>query len=297
MKSLFEGTGVAIVTPFRNGKVDYKSLGELINKDIVDGAKAIIVLGTTGEGVSVNSEERKEIIRYCKSAIKGRAKLIVGTGNNNFIMCQENTIMAKFLGADGVLIVTPYYNKTTQRGLVKYYERLAEIGIPIIMYNVPSRTGLNLEIDTVKELLDNKMIYGLKESTCDINRIIELSSLCKDKIALYSGEDALNYVFYVLGANGCISVTANFLTDKVDAVFNYVQNGDFKKALQIQNELKDINQAMFIETNPIPVKNLMYHMDMIDDEVRMPLVRAEDKTSSLLNRLAKRLKEEKNITF
>lgn len=297
MKSLFEGTGVAIVTPFRNGKVDYKSLGELINKDISDGAKAIIVLGTTGEGVSVNGEERREIIKFCKSTIKGRAKLIVGTGNNNFITCQENTIMAKLLGADGVLVVTPYYNKTTQQGLVKYYERLAEIGIPIIMYNVPSRTGLNLEIDTVKELLNCKMIYGLKESTSDINRIIELSSLCKDKIALYSGEDALNYVFYCLGANGCISVTANVLADKVNAVYDCVQKGDYKKALQIQNELKEINHAMFIETNPIPVKNFMYHMDMIDDEVRMPLVRVQDNTNSLLNKLANRLKNEKNINL
>ena len=297
MKSLFEGTGVAIVTPFRNGKVDYKALGELINKDISDGVKAIIVLGTTGEGVSVNGEERREIIKFCKSIIKGRAKLIVGTGNNNFITCQENTIMAKLLGADGVLVVTPYYNKTTQQGLVKYYERLAEIGIPIIMYNVPSRTGLNLEIDTVKELLNCKMIYGLKESTSDINRIIELSSLCKDKIALYSGEDALNYVFYCLGANGCISVTANVLADKVNAVYDCVQKGDYKKALQIQNELKEINHAMFIETNPIPVKNFMYHMDMIDDEVRMPLVRVQDNTNSLLNKLANRLKNEKNINL
>ena len=295
MKCLFEGTGVAIVTPFRNNRIDYASLSRLIEKDIRDGVKAIILLGTTGEGVSLTTQEREDIIKFAKNIIGGRVKLIVGTGNNNFITCQENTIMAKNLGADGALVVTPYYNKTTQKGLVEYYTQLAKIGIPIIMYNVPSRTGLNMEVETVKKLLDCEMIYGLKESTNDINRIIELAYVCKDNIALYSGEDALNYLFYCLGANGCISVTANVLADKVEAVYNAVKNGEIKKGLQIQNELSEINKAMFIETNPIPVKNFMMQMDLIDDEVRLPLVSAEDKTISLLSRLSDRLKYHKDI--
>lgn len=295
MKSLFEGTGVAIVTPFRNNKIDYASLNRIIEKDIREGVKAIILLGTTGEGVSLTNEEREDVIRFSKNIIDGRVKLIVGTGNNNFITCQENTLMAKKLGADGVLVVTPYYNKTTQKGLIEYYERLAEFGIPIIMYNVPSRTGLNIEIETVKKLLNCDMIYGLKESTSDINRIIELSRICKDNIALYSGEDHLNYLFYCLGANGCISVTANVLADKVEAVYEAVKNGDIKKGLKIQNELSEINSAMFVETNPIPIKNFMMQMDLIDDEVRMPLVKAESKTISLLSRLADRLKHNKDV--
>ncbi len=293
MKCLFEGCGVAIVTPFKNGEVDYYSFFKIIDADIKKGAKSIIILGTTGEGVSVSSEERENIIRFSKSVIKGRAKLIVGTGNNNFITCQENTIMAKNLGADGALVVTPYYNKTTQNGLVEYYSRLSEIGIPIIMYNVPSRTGLNIEIETVEKLLNCDMIYGLKESTCDINRIIELSQICKDKISLYSGEDPLNYVFYCLGAQGCISVTANVLAEKVQAVYDFVKSGDIKNALKTQNELSEINSAMFVETNPIPVKNLMSHLNLIDEEVRMPLVKASDKTDSLLLKLTKKIKLEK----
>lgn len=295
MKCLFEGTGVAVVTPFKNGRVDYYSFKRILQEDIKKGAKAIIVLGTTGEGTTVTFEERNEIIQFAKNVIGGKAKLIVGTGNNNFSSCFTNTQMAKKYGADGVLVVTPYYNKTTQRGLIEYYKRLAEIGIPIIMYNVPSRTGLNIEIDTIKKLLDCDMIYGLKESTSDINRIIELSKICKGNIALYSGEDALNYIFYCLGANGCISVTANVMADKVQAVYDAVKYGDYKYGLKLQEEMSEINKAMFVETNPIPIKNFMMHMDMIDDEVRMPLVKAEDKTVSLLVRLADKLKHDKDI--
>ena len=293
MKSVFEGCGVAIVTPFKNGEVDYDAFKNIIESDIKKGAKAIIVLGTTGEGVSVNKAERYQIIKFAKRIINNRAKLIVGTGNNNFITCQENTIMAKNIGVDGALIVTPYYNKTTQEGLVKYYNELSQIGIPIIIYNVPSRTGLNIELETINKLLDNNMICGLKESTCDINRIIKLAKLCKDKIALYSGEDALNYIFYCLGAQGCISVSANVVADKVQLVYDLVKSGDIKRALEIQNTLSEMNELMFIETNPIPVKNLMANLGSIKNEVRMPLVEANKKTESLLIKLAEKLKEEK----
>ena len=295
MKCLFEGTGVAIVTPFKANKIDYKAFEKIINEDIKKGVKAIIVLGTTGEGSTVTQEEREEIIKFSKQVINKRVKLIVGTGNNNFITCQENTIMAKKLGVDGVLIVTPYYNKTTQNGLVEYYTQLSNIGVPIIMYNVPSRTGLNIEVETIKKLLNNPMIYGLKEATCDINRIIELSNVCKDKIALYSGEDALNYLFYCLEAQGCISVSANVVADKVQKVFELVKNGDLTRALKQQNDLMEINKAMFVETNPIPVKNLMSKMSIIEEDVRMPLVKASKETNSLLLRLAERLNNEKTI--
>lgn len=295
MKSLFEGTGVAIVTPFKNGQVDYASFYKIINKDIEKGVKAIILLGTTGEGVSVSSQEREDIIKFAKNIIANRVKLIVGTGNNNFITCQENTIMAKNLGVDGVLVVTPYYNKTTQKGLIEYYTQLSKIGVPIIMYNVPSRTGLNIEVETVKKLLEVDMIYGLKESTCDINRIIELSKVCENKIGLYSGEDSLNYVFYCLGAQGCVSVTANVMADKVQKVYDLVKCGEFEKSRRIQNELEEINKAMFVETNPIPVKTFMSQISMIAEDVRMPLVKATDQTVSLITQLIEKLKNQKDF--
>ena len=185
--------------------------------------------------------------------------------------------MAKRLGADAALVVTPYYNKTTQRGLVEYFSHLAKIGIPIIMYNVPSRTGLNIEIKTVKTLIKNDMIYGIKESTSDINRIIELARVCRNKVALYSGEDSLNYIFYVLGASGTISVTANILTREVKKVFDFVQDRNIKEALRLQTSLSEINKLLFLETNPIPIKCALSNMGLISNEIRMPLVKISEK--------------------
>ena len=277
MKMIFEGTGVALVTPFSDGQVDYAALKKLIVANIENGASAIIVLGTTGEGSTIIEDERLNIIKQAKEAICGRAKLIVGTGSNDFTKALYNTHMAKKLGADGVLVVTPYYNKTSQSGIVEYYNKLAQIGIPLIMYNVPSRTGLNIELETISKLIDNDMIYGIKESSKDISRIIKLAGICKDKIALYSGEDELNYIFYCLGAKGCISVTANICTKQVDRVFTNVKYGNYKQALKLQEELTGINELLFIETNPIPIKAVMARMGLIENELRMPLVPLEER--------------------
>ncbi len=272
MKKIFEGAGVAIVTPFKENKIDYNALEKLIDIDIDKGVSAIILLGTTGEGATISLKERFEIIKFAKNIIRGRVKLIVGTGHNDFKTCVKNTIIAKKLGADGVLVVTPYYNKTSQQGIVEYYTRLAKIGIPIIMYNVPSRTGLNIELNTLKILIEVDNICGIKESTCDINRIIELTRICKNKIAVYSGEDHLNYVFYTLGATGCVSVTANVLADKVQEVYRLSKNQEFSAALKLQESLAEINKLMFIDINPIPIKTLMAKQGLIDKELRMPLV-------------------------
>lgn len=283
MKQIFEGTAVAIVTPLKNNKIDYEAFENIIERDIQMGAKAIVVLGTTGEGATMSDYERSEVISFAKSVINGRVKLIAGTGSNNFEQAYYNTKMAKLIGVDAALIVTPYYNKTTQCGLVEYYKRLGGIGLPIIMYNVPSRTGLNIYIDTIEELLAEDMIYGIKESTNDINRIIKLSAICKDRIALYSGEDSLNYIFYVLGAQGAISVTANVYADKVQAVYDYVKNGEYENALRLQNELSVINDLLFVETNPIPVKELMAKKGLIKNELRLPLVNASEESLKRIN--------------
>ena len=272
MKNVFEGIGVAIVTPFKDDKIDYESFEKIINRDIDFGVSAIIVLGTTGEGVAISEIERRDIISFAKSVINGRCKLIVGTGNCNYETCFYNTVMAKHLGADAALVVTPYYNKTTQAGIVEYYKRLTKVGLPIILYNVPSRTGLNIELNTIKQLIDEPLICGIKESTADINRIIELCMICKNKMAVYSGEDSLNYVFYSLGANGCISVAANICADKVKLVYDNVKNGKFSEALKIQENLSELNKILFIETNPIPVKAIMGKMELIKQDTRMPLV-------------------------
>lgn len=294
MKSLFEGVGVALVTPFVDNLIDYDSMAKIIDRDIRLGAKAIVVLATTGEGTTIKEDERIEIIKFCKKIINNRAKLIVGCGHNDFNTCYRNTLTAKMLDADGALVVTPYYNKTTQRGIIHYYELLSQIEFPLIVYNVPSRTGLNIELDTLKQIIKtNPYIYGIKESTCDINRITKLCNICKDKIPVYSGEDALNYVFYCLGGMGCISVTANVLPHKVAEVYEKVQSGHIKDALNLQNKLQKVDDAMFIETNPIPVKGMMHSLGLIkSDKLRLPLINLEASNQQRIDNLANELPNE-----
>lgn len=286
MKSLFEGTGVALVTPFRKNKIDFVALEKIILRDISQGARAIVVLATTGEGVTITKEERIDIIKFARKLIGKDTKLIVGTGNNNFDVCYQNTQMAKQLGADGALVVTPYYNKTSQQGIVNYYKRLAGLELPMIVYNVPSRTGLMIELDTVKKIIDtNPFVFGIKESTTDIARISKLCKICKDKIAVYSGEDALNFVFYCLGGQGAISVTANIFADKVQKVFELVQKSNVQDALKLQQQLFKVDDVLFCETNPVPVKYFMSLAGLVKDDVRMPLVKMLKKNKNKVQKV------------
>lgn len=297
MKCLFEGTAVAIVSPFRDGKIDFDAFENLIERDILQGAKAIVVLGTTGESAAVRESEREKMIRFAKKKIAGRCKLIVGTGSNNFEKAYHNTQMAKYLGADGALVVTPYYNKTTQKGLIHYYTKLAEIGLPIIMYNVPSRTGLSIELDTVKQLAKNPMIYGLKESSTDVQRIINLSKICRKKMALYSGEDGLNYLFYCLGGKGAVSVTANAFCADVQKVYDLVKTGNRKDALAVAEKLSTINKLLFCQVNPIPIKYVLSKMGLCENKVRLPLLPLEEKYKKAIDKqlsLLENLEEKDN---
>ncbi|MBO4569647.1 MAG: 4-hydroxy-tetrahydrodipicolinate synthase [Clostridia bacterium] len=287
MKELFFGCGVALVTPFIDGKIDYKSFKNLIVNCLNNDANAIVILATTGEGSTITLSERIKLTRLAKRIINDRAKLIVGTGNNNFSDCYKLTALAKKQGADAALIVTPYYNKTTQDGIINFYDKLSEIGLPIIIYNVPARTGLSIELETIKKIIQtNKMVVGLKESTTDITRIIALHNICKDKIAIYSGEDNLNYLFYCLGANGTISVTANAFPKQVSKLYSLVKNNELKQANALFQSLSKIDNALFIETNPIPVKYLLKQLNLIaSDEVRLPLVPLKNK--QVINSLVK----------
>ena len=287
MRNIFNGVGVALVTPFYKNKIDYNSLKALINKAIDGGADAIILLGTTGEASNITLAERRQLIKFCKQHINNRACFIVGTGNNNMQTCKQNTKLAKDLGADGILAVTPYYNKTTQKGIIEYYKTLADYKIPIIMYNVPSRTGLNIEPSTIKEIIEkNPYVFGLKESTSDINRIIELSNICKDKIALYSGEDNLNYIFYTLNAQGCISVTANAYPEQTSLIYKLTKKFEYKKALELQRKLDPLNKALFCETNPVPIKHVLHKQNLIkSNEVRPPLVQLTPENKEYLEEI------------
>ena len=287
MKELFCGCGVALVTPFINNEVDYKSFKNLIVNCLNSGASAIVILATTGEGSTITLNERIKLTKLAKKTIANRCKLIVGTGNNNFTECLKLTNLAKKQGADAALIVTPYYNKTTQEGIINFYDKLSKIELPIIVYNVPARTGLNIELETIKKLIsNNKMIIGIKESTTDISRIIALHNICKDKIAIYSGEDNLNFLFYCLGASGTISVTANAFPKQVSKLYDLVKNNQLEQARSLSQNLSKFDNALFIEPTPIPVKFLLTQLNLLaSDEVRLPLIQLKNK--QLINNLVK----------
>lgn len=287
MKSVFEGIGVALVTPFINNEIDFFSLKSMINKAIEEGASAIVILATTGEGTTISNDEKTKIIKFCKELIGNRAKLVVSTGTNDTKKAIRETLQAKLLGADAVLAVTPYYNKTTQKGIIEYYNSLACARIPIIMYNVPARTGLDIEPKTIKKILKtNPYVYGIKESTTDICRINELMNICKNKIAVYSGEDDLNHIFYFLGGLGAISVTANLKTKECVQLYEHVKSGDISSATLMQKRLHSINQILFCEVNPIPIKEALFQSNMIgSNEVRAPLVTLSDKHKKKMSQI------------
>ncbi|MGN0798594.1 MAG: 4-hydroxy-tetrahydrodipicolinate synthase [Christensenellales bacterium] len=283
MKFVFEGSGVAIATPFREGKVDFEAFGRMIDFQVASGTDAIIVLGTTGEAVTLTQEERCEVINFAKNAIANRAKFIVGAGSNNTKTAIENSLLAQKYGADGVLVVTPFYNKCTQNGLVEHYKAISdEINIPIIAYNVPGRTGVNILPETAEKLAEIKNICGIKEASGNMTQIAELCHRLRGKMAVYSGDDGLNLPFMLLGAKGAISVTANILPKKVKELIRFAQKGKFEKAVALHEELWEINKAMFVEVNPIPVKFALSYMKLCENEVRLPLTPLEKKNEQVV---------------
>ena len=289
MKKVFSGSAVALITPFKDGKVDFESLGKLIDFQLQNKTDAIVVLGTTGEPATLSQEEKKEIIKFSKIRINGKAKLIVGTGSNSTEKTIKDSMLAQEYGAEALLIVTPYYNKCTQNGIIKHYKEIAsKVNIPIIVYNVPGRTCVNILPQTALELSKIPNICGIKEASGSINQIISMFKLLKDNMAIYSGDDSLNYVFMSLGASGCISVSANIVPREINKVMTYALGGDFKKALEIHEELYDINKDLFIEVNPIPIKYACSLLGLCKNELRLPLIELEDKNrETLKNTLTK----------
>lgn len=288
---LFKGSGVALVTPFKSdGSIDYQTLRKLIDFQVNNNTDAIIITGTTGESATLSYIEHLSVIEECINYTNGRIPVIAGTGSN----CTKSAInMAKEaenLGADGLLIVTPYYNKTTQNGLINHYSKISEkVSIPIILYNVPSRTGLNIEPKTVKELVEkNKNIKGIKEASGNINNVLEIKELLGDKINIYSGNDDQIVPILSLGGVGVISVIANILPQEThDLVMNYL-NGNIELSKKEQIKMLKLVKALFKETNPIPIKKALEKMNMINGYLREPLIELEEKHEKIL------IKEMKN---
>lgn len=271
MKDLVRGSGVALVTPFTNGEIDYQVLGDLVELH-VEKSGSIIVAGTTSEASTLTDEEYKSIVKFVIDKVNKRIPVIAGSGSN----CTQSTIeKSKYceeVGADGLLIVTPYYNKTTQRGLINHYRMIAEsTSLPIILYNVPGRTGMNIEAKTVKELSKIKNIVGIKEASGNISQVAEIIRICPKDFLVYSGNDDMVIPLMSLGGKGVISVSANILPAEMRKMVDDYANGNVNDARDAQLALNGINNALFIETNPIPVKEAMSLLNMCSSEVRAPL--------------------------
>ncbi len=269
---MLKGAIVAIVTPFKNGRIDEKALRSLIEFQIKNGTDGIVPCGTTGESATLSYEEHKRVIELTVETVNKRIPVIAGTGSNSTKEAIELTKHAEKAGADAALLITPYYNKPTQEGLYQHFKAIAEeVSIPLLIYNVPSRTGVNILPETVARLAELKNIAGIKEATGDLRQVSEVIKLCRKNFAVLSGDDFVTLPMLSVGAKGVISVTSNIIPRDVAQMVDAFFAGDYKKAQELHFKMWEINTAMFLETNPIPVKTALSMMGMITPEMRLPL--------------------------
>jgi 4-hydroxy-tetrahydrodipicolinate synthase len=271
-KRVFQGSLVALVTPFRDGRVDEAKLKELVEFHIQGGTDALVPCGTTGESPTLDHDEHKRVIDVVIQAANKRIPVVAGTGSNSTAEAVSLTKHAKAAGADGALIVLPYYNKPTQKGLIEHCRAIADgADLPLILYNIPGRTGVNMLPETVAQLADHPNIVGMKEATGDIVQMTQDIVLCGNKLSFLSGDDTLTLPLMSVGGRGVISVVANIVPKDVADMTHAFLNGDWKRARELHLRLFPLCQAMFYETNPIPVKTAMGMMGMIKEEFRLPL--------------------------
>ncbi len=285
---MFKGSIVAIVTPFKDGKVDEKALGDLIEWHIRQGTNGIVPCGTTGESATLDYEEHHRVIRFTVEAANKRVPVIAGTGAN----WTDETIMitkeAKKSGADAALVVVPYYNKPTQEGLYRHYKAVAEaVKMPIVLYNVPGRTALNMLPSTVARLAGIKNIVAIKEASGDMRQVSDVIRLCGNKIAVLSGDDFTTLPLMALGGKGAISVSANVAPKLMSRMCALWEQGKYDEARKIHFMLEPLNASMFIETNPIPVKTALALMGKIKEEFRLPLCEMDPANKEKLKKVLK----------
>lgn len=276
-KTVFTGAATAIVTPLTESGVDYAQFARLIEWQIAEGIDAIVVCGTTGEASTLTDDEHKEAIRFCVEQVAGRVPVIAGTGSNDTAYAIELTKYAGEVGADAVLLVTPYYNKATQRGLIESFRATADASsVPCILYNVPSRTGCNLTPATVAVLAEHPNIVAIKEASGNISQIAELAHLVGDKIDIYSGNDDQIVPILSLGGKGVISVLSNIMPKATSEMCHKFFEGDTEGARRLQLDLLPLVNALFCEVNPIPAKAAVSAMGFCENYVRLPLTTMED---------------------
>ena len=274
-KELFTGCATALITPFTEKGVDYNAMGALIDFQIDSGVSALVVLGTTGESATIEEGERRELIAFCKEKIGGRVPMLVGTGSNSTKRTVAFTEDATELGADGILTVTPYYNKATVRGLYEHYKEVAKSTfLPVIVYNVPARTGLNMTDATLELLCDVSNIVGIKEASGGVENALKILSRFGDRFSVYSGCDELTVPLMSVGAKGVISAVGNVIPEKMARMCTDFAENRVKESAELQIEIYPLIKEMFAEVNPIPVKTALYLMGMCENIFRLPMCRS-----------------------
>ena len=281
--TVFKGIATAMVTPMTPHGVDYNSLARFIDFQIENGINALVAAGTTGESATLSQAERKEVIRFTVKHVDGRVPVIAGTGTNNTEHVLDFTRSACDDGADAVLVVTPYYNKSTQGGLIAHYTAVADASDkPVILYNVPSRTGCNLLPETVSVLADHPKICGIKEASGNMAQVVDIIAQCKDRLDIYSGEDGLTQPMMAMGAMGCISVVSNVMPKETVQMADMLFAGDLAGSAEMQCRLLPLIHSLFSEVNPIPAKAAVSAMGFGENYVRLPLVPMTEKNKEIM---------------
>lgn len=285
--SIFKGSAVALVTPFQNGAVDYAALTRLIELQIVSGSDALVICGTTGEASTMSHDEKLEVIRFVVERVEGRVPVIAGTGGNSTESVIDMSRGAEAIGVDGLLIVTPYYNKTSQNGLVAHYHKIADqVRLPIIAYNVPSRTGVNILPETMKRMMQHENIVGIKEASGNIEQIVNLAALCPD-CDIYAGNDDHVVPVLSIGGKGVISTIANIVPEAMHKMCKFFFEGKIEQARELQFSMLPLWKAAFCDVNPIPIKTMMGMLHLCEPDMRLPLVPPTKENCALLEKTLK----------
>ncbi|NSB15686.1 4-hydroxy-tetrahydrodipicolinate synthase [Clostridium beijerinckii] len=281
--SIFQGSAVAIVTPFNENGINFESLRNLLEWHIKEGTDAIVICGTTGEATTMTEKEKKDTIKFTVDVINKRIPVIAGTGSNNTAAAISMSKYAESVGVDGLLVITPYYNKTTQNGLIKHFKAINdEVNTPIVLYNVPSRTGVNIAPKTLAKLAELSNVVAIKEASGNISQILQMKALCRDSIDIYSGNDDQIVSIMSIGGIGVISVLANIIPSKVHEIAEKCLANKFKEALDIQLDTLSLANTLFLETNPIPVKTAMNLMGLDVGPLRLPLCEMDNNNEEIL---------------
>jgi len=269
---MFTGSMVALVTPFKDGKVDWEALEGLVDFHVRSGTHGVVPCGTTGESATLTHQEHDDVIKAVIKAVKKKVPVIAGTGSNSTEEAIRLTREAEKSGADGALLISPYYNRPTQEGIYLHYKKVAsEVGIPLIVYNIPARTGSKIEPETLARLAEINNIVGVKEATGSVDQAIDVIRLCGDRLAVYSGEDSLTFSLMALGGKGVISTVANVVPREMSELAGACLKGEWEKGRELQLKLVPLIRAVFVETNPIPIKTALSLMGKCRADLRLPL--------------------------